>query len=121
MVDAAAFLACGGYDEGIFLYQEEMVLGRRMKEAGRRTVLLLKESYIHQDSVSISKSISDALRRQRLREQSVMYYMEHYLGIGPARKVLAKIWFAVIRLETRVYLWYKNLCQKTKRGGTVVG
>ena len=121
MVDAAAFLACGGYDEGIFLYQEEMVLGRRMKAAGRRTVLLLKESYIHQDSVSISKSISDALRRQRLREQSVMYYMEHYLGIGPARKVLAKIWFAVIRLETRIYLWYKNLCQKTKRGGTVAG
>ncbi len=121
MVDAAAFLACGGYDEGIFLYQEEMVLGRRMKAAGRRTVLLLKESYIHQDSVSISKSISDALRRQRLREQSVMYYMEHYLGIGPARKALAKLWFAVIRLETRIYLWYENLCQKMKRGGTVAG
>lgn len=121
MVNAEAFMACGGYDENMFLYQEEMVLSDRMRSAGYVMALLPDERYIHRESISIRRSVSDALVRQRLRETSVLYYMERYLGIGPVRKVAAKLWFAAIRLETRVYLWYESKCRKKKRGGTVVG
>ena len=104
MVNAEAFMACGGYDENIFPYQEEMVLAGRMRSAGYVMALLPDERYIHRESVSISRSVSDALARQRLRETSVLYYMERYLGIGPVRKAAAKLWFAAVRAETRVYL-----------------
>ncbi len=101
MVDAEKFLQCGGYDEGIFLYQEEAVLGQRMKRHKYRTLLVLTEHYRHEHSVSISKSLQSQLERQRLREQSVLYYMKQYLHINPLQEVVAKLWFWGIRMEIR--------------------
>lgn len=102
MVDTEKFLEAGGYDEGIFLYEEEQVLGRRMQNAGYRSVLLLNQHYDHEHSTSISKSFSDAMKRQRLREESTLYYMKHYLHISPVQEQIAKMWFAVIRMEMQV-------------------
>ncbi len=102
MVDTEKFLEAGGYDEGIFLYEEEQVLGRRMQNAGYRSVLLLNQHYDHEHSTSISKSFSDAMKRQRLREKSTLYYMRHYLHISPLQEQIAKLWFAGIRLEMQV-------------------
>ncbi|MFR5732278.1 MAG: glycosyltransferase family 2 protein [Clostridium sp.] len=76
MVDTEKFLEAGGYDEGIFLYEEEQVLGRRMQNAGYRSVLLLNQHYDHEHSTSISKSFSDAMKRQRLREKSTLLLHE---------------------------------------------
>lgn len=102
MVDTEKFLEAGGYDEGLFLYEEEQVLGRRMQNAGYRSVLLLNHHYDHEHSTSISKSFSDAMKRQRLREESTLYYMKHYLHISPVQEQIAKLWFAGIRLEMQV-------------------
>lgn len=103
MVSAEAFIACGGYDEGIFLYQEEMVLAKRLKDAGFGTVLLLADTYQHEHSQSISRSFQGDLERQKLREKSVLYYMDNYLHIGRFQKMLARLWFAGIRAETWGY------------------
>lgn len=101
MVDGKKFLEAGGYDEGIFLYQEETVLAKRMKNCGYRTVLLLNQHYRHEHSVSIKKSFKGQIDRQKLRNTSVLYYMKHYLHIGPVKEWIAKLWFAVILLEIR--------------------
>lgn len=102
MVDAGKFLECGGYDEGIFLYQEEAVLGWRMKTSGYRTVLLLNCSYRHEHSASISKSWKSQMARQRLREESALYYMNNYLFINWFQEWIARLWFAGIRMELRI-------------------
>ncbi|MCI9185206.1 MAG: glycosyltransferase family 2 protein [Lachnospiraceae bacterium] len=101
MVDGAAFEACKGYDEGIFLYQEEDVLAYRMRALGLRTVLLPSLVYQHQHGASTGKSYQSQLARQRLREKSVLYYMKHYLSICPLQETVAKAWFGIIRLEVR--------------------
>ncbi|MCD8370908.1 MAG: glycosyltransferase family 2 protein [Clostridiales bacterium] len=101
MVDVAKFLQCGGYDEHMFLYQEESVLAWRMRKHGFRTVLIRNHSYRHAHSVSISKSFSGQMERQKLRERSVMYYLSRYLQIGFAGKLFTKIWFLIIRAEIR--------------------
>ncbi len=103
MVDGEAFLDCGGYDEEIFLYQEEMVLASRMKVMGRRSVLLLTEVYRHEHSASISRSVKKELDRQRIREESTLYYMKHYLFINALQERIAKLWFAGIRAEVRLF------------------
>ncbi len=103
MVDGKAFLECGGYDEGIFLYQEEMVLGSRMRELGRRTALLLGETYRHGHCVSVGKTYRQELERQRLREESTLYYMKNYLCIRSFRERIARLWFWGIRMEVRVF------------------
>lgn len=102
MVDGRKFLEAGGYDEGIFLYQEEAVLGMRLKAKEYRTVLLLNHSYRHEHSVSISKSFSGQVERQKLRNASVLYYLKNYCGIGPVKEMFAKLWFQGILLEIRV-------------------
>ena len=103
MVAGGAFMACGGYDENVFLYQEEMILGQRMRAAGYKSVLVLGDFYRHQHSASISRSFRDELTRQRLRERSVLYYLEHYLGAGALGKGLARVWFWGIRMEVRAF------------------
>lgn len=102
MVDGKIFLDAGGYDEGIFLYQEEAVLASRLKAKGYKTVLLLNQKYRHEHSVSISKSFKGQMDRQKLRNDSVLYYMKKYLSIGPVKEAIVKIWFGVILLEIRV-------------------
>lgn len=103
MVAVRAYLACGGYDRHVFLYQEEMILGRRMKQAGYQTVLVLTERYRHRHSVSITKTYSEELDRQRLREKSVYYYLKEYLRAGPRELFAARLWFLAIRTEIRVF------------------
>ena len=100
LINAKAFKECGGYDERIFLYQEEAVLARRMKNAGYRTVLVLSQEYEHQHGISIGKSVKNVVARQKMREDSVMYYFRHYLHIGKGKQLIAKIWFGLIRAET---------------------
>ena len=102
MVDAKAFLDCGGYDEDIFLYQEEAVLAWRMKTSGYRTVVLLTETYLHQHSTSITKSCNGQLQRQRMRHESLIYYMKNYLYINRFQEWFAGIWFEIILMEIRI-------------------
>ena len=102
MVDGKKFLEAGGYDEGIFLYQEETVLAKRLQNFSYRSVLLLDQKYRHEHSVSIKKSFKGQMDRQKLRNKSVLYYMKHYLKIGPVKEAIAKLWFAGIMLEIQV-------------------
>lgn len=102
MADGKKFLESGGYDEGIFLYQEETVLADRLKKKGYRSLLVLDQKYRHEHSVSISKSFKGQMDRQKLRNASVMLYFKKYLGIGPVKEAIAKLWFAMIMLEIRV-------------------
>ncbi len=101
MVDGKKFVEAGGYDEGIFLYQEEAVLASRMKAKGYKTALLLNQSYRHEHSVSISKSFRGQMDRQKLRNESVLYYLRQYHKIGFVKTWIAKLWFAGILLEIR--------------------
>lgn len=102
MVDAEKMLGCGGYDEKVFLYNEEDILAWKFKEAGYGTVLLLCQTYRHEHSASISKSIKSIISRQKLRHESALYYYENYLRIGFIKRGFAKMFFAAILME--IYL-----------------
>lgn len=103
MVDARKMLECGGYDEELFLYQEEAVLGCRMRMLGYRTALLLTDSYLHRHSTSISRTYKDTWERQKLRNESCMYYYRKYLSANRVQELAAKVFFAVIHLEIWCY------------------
>ena len=48
---------------------------------------------------SISKTYTQLLKRQKLRNESAYYYMVHYLHINSIQKLIAKGWFWMILLE----------------------
>ena len=112
MVDIKKVLEAGGYDENIFLYQEEAVLGFKLKQRAYKTVLLTRYSYIHAHSQSISKSFHKLLSRQRLREESVLYYFKHYLKAGKLKIAFAKTVFALVRIEIILFDILSGLCKR---------
>lgn len=115
MVDGGAFLECGGYDEHIFLYQEESVLAWRMRTNGYRTVVLLTETYIHRHGATISKACKGQQIRQRLRHESLMYYMKNYLYINKLEELIARVWFQGIFAEIRAAAKAEKLIESVKK------
>lgn len=78
MVNAKDFLRVGGYDERMFLFCEETVLGFKLKEVGLTTVLLTREYYDHQHSVTINKNIKSRIRQQKILHNSKMIFFKKY-------------------------------------------
>ena len=101
MVAASKFLEMGGFDEEMFLYGEENVLAEKALRSGY-PVYLLKETYRHAGSVSITGAGFGAVRRQKLRNQSELCYYRKYLGMGKAGMAAARLFQAVVMLETRI-------------------
>lgn len=110
MVDVLKMLECGGYDEKVFLYQEEEILGYKMLDRGWRTALLLTDRYVHRHAQSISKSYQDVWQRQKIRNQSAMYYYKNYLRINRLEERLVQSFFLAVRLE----IWFCSKVLKWK-------
>ena len=66
MMNAKEMLKHGMYDENIFLYCEEISLAIKLKKAGKKTALLPRQYFIHNHSVSISKSYGTEIKRHIL-------------------------------------------------------
>lgn len=102
LADARVLMECGLYDEEVFLYYEEKILGHKLKEKGYKTVLLLDQSYVHLHSVSIKKSVESILKRQALLHESKLHYYKTYLKINRAEEFLVKLFLGFLMVE----IWF---------------
>lgn len=80
MVRASAFLDVGGYDEKMFLYYEETVLGIKMKKYGKYTYLLTDCDFIHVHGASIRKSIKSGYSKTKIVWTSKLFVFKNYYG-----------------------------------------
>lgn len=80
LVSRNAFEKTGGYDENVFLYCEETILGCKMKKAGFNTYICSDIHYLHLHGVSISKSVTSAVKRKKLLLRSHHYTLKNYLN-----------------------------------------
>ena len=87
--DLDKFLEVGGYDENVFLYCEESIIGEKLKRLGYKTKLLTDCYYKHEHSVSINKSIRSILKRTKILFQSRKYFMTTYLNATIGELMLA--------------------------------
>lgn len=102
MADIYALMECGLYDEEVFLYYEEKILGFQLKKKGYGTVLLLNQSYVHLHSVSINKNVKSILKKQALLHKSKLHYYKKYLGINRFQECLVKAFLAFLMAE----IWF---------------
>lgn len=79
------------FDENIFLYNEEEVLARKLKEFGYKTLLMNNLEVVHEHSVSINKSFS-AIKKILISNRSKIYYQKLY---NKANKFELFIWYLV--------------------------
>lgn len=109
-VDINKFLSVDGYDERIFLYCEETMLGIKLKKAGFRTLLLTNETYIHHHAVSTQKSIPDAVKRRSLLLNSRLFVLKEYMGASKKRLFIARCCYKIALFEEGCKVFIKNLC-----------
>lgn len=103
MVRVEDFIRVGGYDENMFLYGEEDLLSKKMADIGQKTAVVTGYKYKHIHSASIKKSLKSLYSRQKIREESTLYFYEKYLKINPLQKLFAKFFFIIVRLEVLVF------------------
>ncbi len=102
MADMNALMKCGLYDEEVFLYYEEKILGFQLKKKGYGTILLLNQSYIHLHSVSINKNVKSILKKQAILHKSKLHYYKNYLGINRFQECLVRAFLAFLMAE----IWF---------------
>lgn len=108
LLDLEKFLDVGGYDENMFLYGEETVLGYKFKQKGYKTYLLNYESYNHLHSASIDKSIPDKVKKMKILDQSKLYFYKTYLKENPIKYGLEKMCFKYIEQSRRMMGYFKK-------------
>ena len=68
----------GMFDENVFLYCEELILGIKLQNANRKIALLTNNSFIHNHSVSINKTYKSSKEKKSLLMKSKLYVIRHY-------------------------------------------
>lgn len=90
MVDIPKFLQVGGYDEDVFLYFEEDILGWKMQQSGYRTISVNSTYYLHLHGETIKRQYD--IRKQRaLLWKSKRHYLVQYRNASKKIVLLASI------------------------------
>ena len=78
MIDVDKFSDIGMYDENVFLYCEETLIGLKAKQKNYKSFILPQYNFVHLHSVSISKSIKSVFKQQRIMWKSRLYVLSKY-------------------------------------------
>lgn len=92
-------------DDRTFLFGEETILGWRLKKAGYKAVIVNGTEILHEQSTSINKSIKANAIKEKMRLDSELLYIEHYLRCGKLRLGLYKLIY-------KIGLYEKSLISK---------
>ena len=88
-ISAQAFLDAGGFDENVFLYCEERILGDRMSKKGYRMCIDSSTAFIHRHAVSINKSTNVSFRIKQIYK-SRYYFNKEYRRCGKLQLALLR-------------------------------
>ncbi len=109
LLDPKKFLNVGGYDEELFLFGEETVLGYKLKSKGYKSFLLNNVYYDHEGSTSINKNFSSAIKQDKITHQSKLVYMRNYLQLNYIQLKTAKYLLDYIIFKKKIKKWFKNI------------
>ncbi len=85
-----AFLASGGFDDTFFLFCEERVLAKRIRNGGGRIGIVTSAKYNHNHSASITKTYKKIHAQMELLYRSRALYLKKYEKIGALKHFLYK-------------------------------
>lgn len=76
--DVEKFMECGLYDEEVFLYHEEIIVGKRLNTAGYIQMINLSDEYIHKHHVSVKKNFKSEVKLKKIVLNSQKIYLKKY-------------------------------------------
>ena len=78
------------FDENTFLYYEEQIFAKKVKNAGKKECVNNKVTIIHDHSVTIDKTLN-RLKKQKTLKQSQRYFCKEYLKANGLQMALLSI------------------------------
>ena len=108
-IDSSAFKCVNGFDENVFLYCEERILGKKLLDKKMKMIMDYDTSFLHAHSVTINKVISPLKQFMQLYK-SRLYYWKNYSSVSIFSIILLEI-FMIYGLCARqiIYLIHKIL------------
>lgn len=108
LMRAEDMLKYGMFDEMVFLYCEEVVLGKKMSKNGKKIALLTNLNYIHNHSVSISKTFHSIVAKHYLYLKSKMYVLKRYFDVSCFERFVAALLSKTSMIEIRIIAFLRK-------------
>ena len=108
MIDLAKFNNTKIFDEKIFLYCEETMLGIKIKELQMKAYIIPNAKFQHLHSVSITKSIPKEIERSKLMWKSRLYVINTYMKPSIFERIMAVVCMYISQIERRIKLVIKQ-------------
>ena len=112
LVDLDKFPKPSIYDEKIFLYCEETVLGIKVKQLGYHTYLLTNSTFVHVHSASINKTYPKQIQQYKLMWKSRIYMIRTYLAKSKGEVLYAYFSKIETLMEKRLIYLIRKLKEK---------
>ena len=90
------------FDDKVFLYYEENILGVKTKKAGKSMVVVNDIDVVHDHSVTIDKSLK-AIKKYDILKQSQYYFEKYYNKANGLQLLLLKITTFITRIVLLFY------------------
>jgi Predicted glycosyltransferases len=110
-IKADVFKDIGYFDENVFLYYEENILGLKIKESGYKTAIITTNTFLHKHSISINKNLK-LLNSFKISLISKLYYEEKYKHINSIQKFFLKTLMKYAIFEMSLLLRLRSLINK---------
>lgn len=95
-------------DENVFLYYEENILAKRIKDINKKTIVSNEIRIIHNHSVSIDKNIKK-IKKLKLQKKSQYYFQTRYNNANVFEKLLLKMTAFLSRCILRIVYTIKDM------------
>ena len=111
VVRADIFSEVGLFDENIFLYCEERILGKKLKNKDYISVIRSDLFYVHAHAVTTSRAISE-IKRWKILLNSRLYYQQTYERVKGGRLLLLKLAMKLYLAQLWVLFTLRNKRKK---------
>ena len=101
----------GFFDENVFLFYEEDILAKTLKDKNYKTISLNTENFIHYESQTIGKTFNYYSKMKKLYK-SKMYYQEKYNKINSVQKIIFKILNIFRKIELLIEIPVRKIFKK---------
>lgn len=98
-------------DESTFLYYEENILAKKVKNINKDIIVCNDIKIIHNHSVSIDKNLKK-IKKLKIQKQSQYYFQKTYNHANILERILLKLTAFISRLILTVYYFFKDLVKK---------
>lgn len=95
-------------DDNVFLYYEENILAKKIKEINKKIIVDNKTTIIHNHSITIDKNVNK-IKKFKIQKKSQYYFEKEYNKANLFECILLKLTYYIALVILTIYYFIKDL------------